>query len=115
MSIPIAWIAIVEAADKLGDATTTDYVFKTDKTATTPKPDKLYPLYLVLSWFIPYIPTKQNNRRRKLAASAQHYFLLGLFFLSLFAILNLNLAFRKSDAPPTTITQPQPTSAPDVS
>lgn len=104
ISIVLAWYGIVEAADKLGVATTTVYAFKTDKTTSPPvKPYKLYSLYQILSWFIPVFPTKERNQTRKLAASAQNYFVLGLIFLGMFAVLNLKTTFHKTTTSPATV------------
>src|SRR5262245_4276547 len=74
-SIVLSSFAILGAADKLGNATAVEYVFKGDQSGTTPHPAWLF---VLLSWFIPAVQTKQKNLTRKLAASAQHYFVLGL-------------------------------------
>ena len=97
-SIVLAWLAIVEAADALGNSAdvsppTTPYAFKADRTGHRYPP---YILLLIVSLFLPFIPTAENNHTRKLAASAQHYFILGLLLLGLFATVNLNTAFRKA-------------------
>lgn len=87
VSIPSSWSAIVKAADEIGsnaDAGKT-YVFKSNK--GTPK----HVFYTLFSWFLPSIPATEQNSLRKLAASAQNYFLLGLFSLGLFAGLNLSV------------------------
>jgi hypothetical protein len=107
-SIVLAWVAIVDAADKLGGAATATYVFKSDRAGVGGTPRVIRALSTVGAWFIPFIPTRQKNVRRKAAASAQHYFVLGLLFLSLFAVLNLKITFIKSTPASVTPTQTQP-------
>lgn len=101
VSIVLAWVAIVEAADALASSapgSTTPYAFQTDKTGNRRSP---YPFFVLSSLFLPFIPTQENNKRRKIAASAQHYFIFGLIFLGLFAAANLNTAFHKTPPVPS--------------
>lgn len=93
VSIWLSWIAIVDAADALGDSTATNYVFKSnkknDKNGSRPNL-----ILRILSWFVPIIPTKEQNLLRKLAACAQNYFVLGLLALGIFAVMNLGTGFK---------------------
>jgi hypothetical protein len=86
VSITLAWLAIVAAADELGRAATDVYAFRSERRGD-PKPS----WYVVLAWFYPWLKIQQQNEARKIAASAQNHFLLALFLLGLFAVLNLTL------------------------
>jgi hypothetical protein len=96
VSLVFAWLAIVEAADKLGTTSgATSYVFARRREGTTGFFSGLG------SWFVPFIPTAEKNRIRKLAATAQNYFVLALILLSVFAAINFRAAFRKTPATPS--------------
>src|SRR5437588_3712489 len=97
-SIIISWVAIVEGADALGSSTstTTDYIFKSDKSTGPDVPL----IKKVLSWFVPSVKTRERNTNRKRAAAAQNYFVLGLSLIGLFAVINLNTTFHKNGAAP---------------
>jgi hypothetical protein len=97
-SIVFAWFAIVGAADELGANALNDYVFKSNRTGPRRR------IRHGLSWFIPSIGSQEQNLTRKLAATAQNYFVLGLIFLAVFAAINLGSAFRKGAPPPTAAT-----------
>jgi hypothetical protein len=99
LSIVLAWLTIVDAADDLGTVIApapVPYLFGSEKIGAERN------LFVrMLSWFMPgLINVREQNKRRRLAASAQNYFILGLFFLSLFAILNLFIPSHKTKPPP---------------
>lgn len=98
LSIFFAWTSLVGAASRIAsDTTTVKYAFGEDKTNTG------MVFWPIVSWFLPFFKTKENNGVRKLAAASQNYFLLGLAFSGLFSILNFQEPKAKESLPQSTV------------
>ena len=87
----VSWLTIVSAADLIA-ARPAEHVFKRDQSGTNNGFCRR-----LLSWFIFVVPTTEVNIVRKMAASAQNYFILGLLLVGSFAVINFRLAAENSD------------------